>query len=118
MPYSVPLPFTLGVIVAPLDPGTEGDIIVQWLVPLLGRESAAGGRSRQAVDILGSWIAHSSLALADAGHPNMPDVQFSMDEVLIGPIDLDGGKLPFAVLDDLVGVHNIDITGGGRALYA
>ena len=27
--YDVPLPFTMGVIVAPLDPGTEGDIIVQ-----------------------------------------------------------------------------------------
>ena len=41
----------------------------------------------------------------------MPDVQFSKDEVLIGPIELDGGKLPFAVLDELVDVHSIDITG-------
>ena len=105
------LPFTMGVIVAPLDPGTEGDIIVQWLVPLLGRASTAGGRSQKAVDIFGSWVSHMSLALADAGHYIMPDVQFSKDEVLIGPIELDGGKLPFAVLDELVDVHNIDITG-------
>ena len=41
----------------------------------------------------------------------MPDVKISKDEVLIGPIGLDGGKLPFTVLADLVDVHNIDITG-------
>ena len=51
------------------------------------------------------------LALAAAGHYKTPYVQFSKDEVLIGPIELDGGKLPFAVLDELVDVHNIDITG-------
>ena len=63
--YNVPLPFTMGVIVAPLDPGTEGDIIVQWLVPLVGRASTAGGRSQKGVDIFGSWVSHTSLALAD-----------------------------------------------------
>ena len=52
-----------------------------------------------------------SLALADAGHYKMPDVQISQNEVLIGPIELDGGKLPFAVLNELVDVHNMDITG-------
>ena len=110
--YNAPLPFTMGVIVAPLDPGTEGGIIVQWLVPPLGRESAAGGgRSRKAVDIFGSWTSLSSLALADSGHYKMPDVHFSKDEVLIGPIELDGGTWPFTVLDDLVDVHSIDITG-------
>ena len=50
--YNVPMPFTMGVIVAPLDPGTEGDIIVQWLVPLLGRESAAGA-------VQGKQLIHS-----------------------------------------------------------
>ena len=75
--YDVPLPFTMGVIVAPLDPGAEGDIIVQWLVPPLGKESSSGGRNKTAVDIIGLWKAHSSLALADAGHYSMPYVQIS-----------------------------------------
>ena len=69
------------------------------------------GRSRTAVDIFGSWLNLSNLALADAGHYKMPDVQFSKDKVLIGPIELDGGKLPFGVLDQLVDEHNIDVTG-------
>ena len=51
------------------------------------------------------------MALADAGHYKMPDVHFSKDEVLIGPIELDDGKLPFAVLDEVVDAHSIDITG-------
>ena len=109
--YNMPLPFTMGVIVAPLDPGTEGDIIVQWLVPLLGRESAAGGRSRKAVDLFGAWISLSSLALAVTGHDKLSDVEFSKDEVRIGPIELAEGKLPFTVLDELVDVRNIDSTG-------
>ena len=41
----------------------------------------------------------------------MPDFHISKNKMLIGPIELDEDRLPFAVLDELVDVHNIDITG-------
>ena len=109
--YKVALPFTMGIVAAPLDPSTDGDIILQWLVPPLGPESAARGRQRQTVDMFGTWRAYTSLPLADAGHYEMPDVQVSKGSVLIGPTELADGKLSFDTLDALVDLHGIDITG-------
>ena len=41
----------------------------------------------------------------------MPDANISKESILIGPIELDDGKLPFATLDALIDTHGIDITG-------
>ena len=38
---------------------------------------------------------------------------YKQKQMLIGPIELDEDRLPFAVLDEFVDVHNIDITGLG-----
>ena len=105
------LPFTLGVVVAPLDPGVEDDVILQWWVPPLGKETVAGGRHKKAVDIFGQWCPYVRVALEDAGHYKMPAANISKESILIGPIELDDGKLPFATLDALIDTHGIDITG-------
>ena len=97
--YTMTLPFTMGVVAAPLDPNKDGDIILQWLAPPVGPETAAGGRRRQAVAIFGTWRAYSRLPLEDAGHYEMPAVQVSKYSALIGPIELDDGKAKFATLD-------------------
>ena len=47
-------PFSMGVVVAPLENDAR-EVIIQWWVPPFGAESNSGGRSRTTVDMFGRW---------------------------------------------------------------
>ena len=109
--YAMALPFTMGAIVGPIDPVAESDLILQWWVPPLAREHVSGGRMRKTVDLFGAWAPHGTVDLEDYDQISMPDATVSKSDVLIGPVDLEDGKLKFDTLDALVDTHGIDITG-------
>ena len=66
---------------------------------------------RKTVDLFGAWAPHGTVDVEESDQISMPDATVSKSDVLIGPVDLEDGKLKFDTLDELVDTHMIDITG-------
>ena len=105
------VPFTMGVIVAPVDLTGDLDVVIQWWVPPTDKERIAGGRTRMTVDLFGQWHPFDQIATADMENYKMPPASVRRSSILLGPVDLDDdGKITFQMLDKLADL-GLDLTG-------
>ena len=110
--FGVQMPFMLASVVGPMGPtDNEGQLIVQWWVPPFGQIHTRQGRTKDAVDIFGSWRSAGVLTLKEAADVKLPPVVVDRSKVLMGPIDLTDSRLTYQDLDKLIDMHRIDVTG-------
>jgi hypothetical protein len=110
--FGVKALFTMGMMVPDSAVGSDQDsFIVDWWVPRLAdAETFRRGRMRQVVDIFGPWEPYENLPQDEASKYALPVVIRDRADVLIANVELDGGRIPFPVLDTLRLAHGIDAT--------
>lgn len=101
------LPFHVGVIMELLPTGSA---LVQWLVPGESKHASfRGGRKRLVTDVFGPWYTADDQVVASL--PALPSAVVQPCSVLEWCFELEDDCLPFGILDKLVDVHFIDVTG-------
>ena len=106
------LPFLLASVAGPMGPADNLEqLIVQWWVPPMGQISTRQGRTKDAVDIFGSWRSAGALTLKEAVDVELPSVLIDRSTVLMGPVDLIDWRLTYQDLDKLIDKHKVDVTG-------
>ena len=101
------LPFFVGLLIEMLTPNNA---LVPWLVPQESRQTNfRAGRKKLVTDIYACWHAADKQALATL--PVLPPVEVQPEQILEWAFELEDDMVPFSVLDRVVDVHFIDITG-------
>ena len=96
-----------------LDASTSnaGDVVMQWFVPPTSPiVRTGGGKRKRVVDLFGVWTPFDELELSTVIDVKLPPVLLPTSNILEFNFELDGGKLPFDVLDMLRVKHGIDVT--------
>ena len=105
-----PMLFTMGICVAPPRSHTD-DILVAWWLPGSSAERKfKSGRSKNVVDIFGTWQPMTAFTIADLKNTCMPETLVSQPAVLVMNFELDEGEIPFSVFNEIRN-KGIDITG-------
>ena len=104
------IPFTMGVIAAPVHVVAGIDVVIQWWIPPQGKERVAGGHTRDTVDLFGAWRAFDELSVEEAGACTLPPASVPSSSIILGPIDLVEGMITHKTLDTIIEL-DIDITG-------
>jgi len=88
-----------------------------WYHPLQSSErNFRAGRKKKVLDIFGAWIPSDHLALSET--ETLPSVMQPASKVLSWDFEPEqddsesgGVQIPFAVFDQIVDIHCIDVTG-------
>ena len=104
------LPFVLGEVLYNSTSKAD-DVVVQWYVPPTApMVRMGGGRKKRVIDLFGVWTPLDQLELSTVIDVKLPPVLVPTSHILEFNFELDGGKLPFDVLDILRVKHGIDVT--------
>ena len=76
-------------------------VIIQWWVPPMAAERRSDGRRKLTTDLFGSWFPLATLTVSETPDYQMPPAAMSRSSILLGPVDLDDGRLPFQTSDAL-----------------
>jgi hypothetical protein len=93
------------------------EVLVEWWVPSMAPRAAfRPGPRRLVVDLFGEWRPLSALTVAEAAGCELPPIVVTRADILVINVKLDGGKIPYGVLDRLRSEHGIDVTGLSTSL--
>ena len=109
--HGVDIPFSMGAVVAPVNADGDTQLILQWWVPPQDKERVAGGRSKTTVDLFGEWCPFDPLDVGEVASHVLPAETIERSQVLLGPIDLVNGGIPYTTFDALYTHHGLDLTG-------
>ncbi|CAK9105722.1 OTU domain-containing protein, partial [Durusdinium trenchii] len=100
------LPFCLGEVID-ID---EDSAIIQWWHPGKSKEAnLKAGRKKAILDLFGEWAPTDDLPLTEL-EPLPPSI-LSPSKILIWGFNLESGQVPFEILDKVMDLDFVDLTG-------